>query len=75
MNLLELWRTWRLYEEVKNMNLDSKALIKLLVCALLAAGSVAGSQYLAGDPVNAAASVSAAVAAVVAYLQKQPHKP
>ena len=74
MGILQAWRLYRLYEEVKNMNLDSKALLKLLVCAVLAAGTVAGGQYVGGDPVSVSAALSAAVAAVVAYLQKQPHK-
>lgn len=71
MNPLQLWRLWRLEKEVKKM--DQKAILKIVVCALLAAATVAGTQFLGGAPVDLAAVGSAAVAAVIAYMQKQPH--
>lgn len=71
MNPLQIWRLWRLYEEVKTM--DTKALVKIVVCALLAGGTTAGAQYMASDSVNVAAVFSAVVTAIIAYLQKQPH--
>lgn len=71
MNIMQLWRLWRLEEEVKNM--DQKAILKIIVCAVLAAATVAGTQFLGGVPVDFAAVGSAAAAAVIAYMQKQPH--
>lgn len=72
MNPLELWRAWRLYGKVQNM--DSTALKKLAVAAVAAAVAAGSAQYLASDSVNVSAVISAVVTTVIAYVQKSPTK-
>jgi hypothetical protein len=56
--------------------MDFKALLKLAsklaVVGAVAAGTVAGGQYVAADSVNVSAVVTAAVTAIVAYLKQSP---
>ena len=70
MNPLQLWRYWRAYERIKDM--DKKTLAHLAVAAFLAASSAAGSQYLASDTVNVAAVISAVLTTVFALIKESP---
>ncbi len=55
--------------------MDTKALVKLLITVLLAAGGVAGAQYVQTDHVSFAEIVTAALGALVAGVQKSPILP
>lgn len=64
------YRLWSLYGEVKGM--DSKALIKVLVVALLAAGTAAGTPFLTDEPITISAVLTSCLTAVVGFLSKSP---
>jgi len=64
------WRLWSLYAEVKKM--DKKALLKLLVTAVIAAVSVGGAGYLETETVNYAAIGTAILVALWKHMQNSP---
>lgn len=71
-SLLQAWRIWRLVEEVKDMKLDQKGLVKLLLVVAAASLGAGASQYVASDAVSWTDILSIGVTAALSYLAKSP---
>lgn len=70
MNLIQMWRLWRMSKEVSEM--DKKGLVKLFLVVAAASVGAASAQYVAVDSVSWTDLVSVAVTAAVAFLSKSP---
>lgn len=72
MNILSVWRMWRLYEEVKDM--DRKAFINLALSAFAAFVGGFALAYPVSNDVKASASAgfAAALAGIVNQLRQSP---
>ena len=71
-SLLQAWRIWRLVEGVKDMKLDQKGLVKLLLVVAAASFGAGAAQYVAVDAVSWTDLLSVALASATAYLAKSP---
>jgi len=70
MVVVDLWRLWRAYEEVKNM--DKKGIVNLLASALTTAIGIATADYTATGTIHWAALATGVLAAIVNHVRQSP---